>query len=57
LIALVLTGVSLIMLAPDRLVTGVTLGLAYVPVAGDSAWLTPLALATAAGVRCSWCVN
>jgi len=48
LIALVLAGISLIMLAPERLVTGVTSGLAYLPVAGDSAWLTPIALTTAA---------
>lgn len=44
LIALFLTGLSLIMLAPRSLVTGVTSGLAYLPIAGDSPWLTPLAL-------------
>jgi MFS family permease len=48
LIALFLAGLSLIMLAPERLVTGVTTGLAYLPITGDSPWLTPLALATAA---------
>lgn len=48
LLALALTSLSLIMVAPDRLTTGVTTGLAYVPVVGESAWLTPLALATAA---------
>jgi MFS family permease len=48
LIALILAGLSLITLAPDRLVTGVTAGLAYLPLTGDSRWLTPLALATAA---------
>jgi MFS family permease len=47
LIALFLTGLSLIMLTPHRLVTGVMSGLAYLPVTGDSRWLTPLALATA----------
>ena len=51
LIALVLTGLSLILLAPERLVTGVTVGLAFLPIAGSSsAWLTPLALTTVAGV-------
>ena len=32
------------MLAPDRLVTGVTTGLAFLPVAGESRWLTPVGL-------------
>jgi len=47
LLALTLAGLSLIMLAPQRLVTGVTTGLAFLPVAGESRWLTPLALTTA----------
>jgi hypothetical protein len=34
------------MLEPQRLVTGVTSGLAFLPVTGESRWLTPLALAT-----------
>lgn len=34
----------LVMLEPERLTTGVTSGLAFLPVAGDSRWLTPLAL-------------
>lgn len=46
LLALVLIGLSLVMLQPERLVTGVTSGLAFLPVTGDSRWLTPLALAT-----------
>jgi MFS family permease len=47
LISVFLAGLSLLMLAPDRLVTGVTTGLAYLPVTGHSRWLTPLALALA----------
>ncbi|MFL6091169.1 MAG: MFS transporter [Aeromicrobium sp.] len=47
LLSLTLAGVSLVMLEPKSLVTGVTTGLAYLPVTGDSRWLTPLALATA----------
>lgn len=34
----------LVMLQPEALVTGVTSGLAFLPVAGESRWLTPLAL-------------
>lgn len=45
LLALVLLGLSLVMLEPEALVTGVTSGLAFLPVTGDSRWLTPLALA------------
>ena len=45
LIAL-LTAVSVIMLEPQRLTTGVTSGLAFIPVTGGSRWLTPLALST-----------
>lgn len=33
-----------VMLEPERLTTGVTSGLAFLPVVGDSRWLTPLAL-------------
>ncbi|QGG41190.1 MFS transporter [Aeromicrobium yanjiei] len=43
---LALTGVALVMLAPTRLVQDVEIGRAYLPVTGDSRWLTPLALAT-----------
>ena len=46
LFLLSLLGVVLVMLEPERLVTGVTSGLAFLPVTGDSRWLTPLALAT-----------
>lgn len=35
----------LVMLEPEALTTGVTSGLAFLPVTGDSRWLTPLALA------------
>jgi hypothetical protein len=38
------------------LVTGVTTGLAYLPVTGDSRWLTPLALATA-GMLVLFCIR
>ncbi|MFT4298643.1 MAG: MFS transporter [Aeromicrobium sp.] len=34
-----------ILLEPDRLTRGITSGLAFIPVTGDSRWLTPLALA------------
>lgn len=46
LLALFLLGLSLVMLEPQRLVTGVTSGLAFLPVTGDSRWLTPVALVT-----------
>jgi MFS family permease len=36
--------VVLVMRPPDRLVTDVTLGLAFLPVVGSSRWLTPLGL-------------
>lgn len=41
-----LLGLTVIMLEPARLVTGVTSGLAFLPVTGDSRWLTPMALTT-----------
>lgn len=43
---LALAGLALVMLAPTRLVQDVEIGRAYLPVTGDSRWLTPLALAT-----------
>jgi MFS family permease len=43
---LALAGLTLVMLEPDVLVTGVTSGLAFLPVFGESRWLTPLGLAT-----------
>ncbi|TXL62903.1 MFS transporter [Aeromicrobium terrae] len=43
---LTLTGLTLVMLEPQRLVEGVTSGLAFLPVTGDSRWLTPVALTT-----------
>jgi len=46
LFLLSLLGLTIVMLQPERLVTGVTSGLAFLPVTGDSRWLTPLALAT-----------
>jgi len=48
LVLLALLGLTLVMLEPDRLVTGVTSGLAFLPVVGESRWLTPLALSTLA---------
>ncbi|MFI5428808.1 hypothetical protein [Aeromicrobium sp. UC242_57] len=46
LAVLTLAGMSLVMLAPTRLVQDVEIGRAYLPVTGDSRWLTPLALTT-----------
>ena len=46
LFLLSLLGLTLIMVEPDWLVTGVTSGLAFLPVTGDSRWLSPLALTT-----------
>ncbi len=39
------TCLVVVMLQPERLVTGVTSGLAFLPVTGESRWLTPLAFA------------
>lgn len=44
LLVLALTGAAVVMVQPAGLVTGVTSGLAFIPVAGDSRWLSPLAL-------------
>ncbi|MGA9714201.1 MAG: MFS transporter [Aeromicrobium sp.] len=41
-----LMGLLLVMLSPRRLVEGVTTGLAFIPVTGESRWLTPVALVT-----------
>jgi len=41
-----LVGLSLVMLSSRRLTDGITTGLAYIPVTGESRWLTPLALVT-----------
>ncbi len=46
LAVLTLVGLTLVMLEPEVLVTGVTSGLAFLPVVGESRWLTPVALAT-----------
>jgi MFS family permease len=43
---LALVGLALVMLEPETLVSGVTTGLAFLPVTGDSRWLTPIALTT-----------
>ena len=43
---LTLAALSLTMLEPRRLTEGVTSGLAFIPVTGDSRWLTPVALVT-----------
>jgi MFS family permease len=55
-LALTLASLSLVMLEPRSLTTGVTTGLAYLPVTGDSRWLTPLALA-AAGFLLLFCLR
>lgn len=47
LAALLMAGLVLVMQQPARLSTGVTTGLAFVPVTGTSRWLTPLALTVA----------
>ncbi|AXT86780.1 MFS transporter [Aeromicrobium sp. A1-2] len=47
LAVLTLTGLTLVMAAPTALVQDVQLGRAYLPVTGESRWLSPLALATA----------
>jgi len=44
LLATAMTALALVMAEPDRLTTGVTSGLAFLPVTGESRWLTPLAL-------------
>ncbi len=41
---LCLAALALVMSQPERLTTGVTSGLAFLPVTGDSRWLTPVAL-------------
>lgn len=46
ILALLLTALCLTMLEPARLTEGVTTGLAFLPVAGESRWLTPMALVT-----------
>ena len=40
-----LAALCLVLLEPEWLTSGVTLGLAFLPVAGESRWLTPVALA------------
>ena len=47
-LALILT--TLVLLEPPSLATGVTVGLAFLPVVGESRWLSPLALALYATV-------
>ncbi|MDQ4084579.1 MAG: MFS transporter [Actinomycetota bacterium] len=50
--ALALSGAALTLLlaAPEALLSDVTVGLAWVPLAADTAWLTPLALMSAAAL-------
>jgi MFS family permease len=45
LAALAVLALTLVLLEPPALATRVTLGLAFVPLAGDTRWLSPLALA------------
>jgi MFS family permease len=44
---LTIAALALLMLEPEAIASNVTLGLAYVPYAGSSRWLTPIALAVA----------
>ncbi|WP_374999394.1 MFS transporter [Aeromicrobium sp. CTD01-1L150] len=44
LLVLTFAALTLVMLEPEALTTGVTSGLAFLPVAGSSRWLTPVAL-------------
>ncbi len=50
LVGLGLVLLALVLLQPEPLVTGVTVGLAFLPVAGDSRWFSPVALALLATV-------
>ncbi|HWL96682.1 MAG TPA: MFS transporter [Nocardioidaceae bacterium] len=43
---------ALLVVAPEALVSDLTLGLAWVPLAGDSVWTTPLAVLALAAVAC-----
>jgi MFS family permease len=45
LLALAVALLTLVLLEPETLATGVTTGLAFLPVLGESRWLTPLAAA------------
>lgn len=47
---------NVVMLAPARLVAGITSGLAFIPVTGDSRWLTPLAFA-GYGLLCAFALR
>jgi MFS family permease len=49
-LALAFLAFTLLLVAPDALVRGVTLGLGWVPLAGDSAWTSPLAVVTLLGL-------
>ncbi len=44
LAVLAVVALALVLLAPERLTSGLTTGLAYIPYAGDSRWTTPMAL-------------
>ena len=48
LAALAVAGLALVLLEPDVLSRQITLGLAFIPVVGDSRWLSPVALGFAA---------
>ncbi len=45
LATLAVAALALVMAEPERLTSGVTSGLAFLPVTGESRWLTPVALA------------
>lgn len=42
---LAVVALALVLLAPERLTSGLTTGLAYIPYVGDSRWTTPMAVA------------
>ncbi len=44
LAVLAVVALALVLLAPERLTSGLTTGLAYIPYVGDSRWTTPMAL-------------
>jgi MFS family permease len=59
LLLLTTLGVVLVMVEPAVLTTDVTVGLGFLPVTGDSRWLTPVALVTfgLAALLVVWCAT
>ena len=52
LLLVALLAYALLVVAPEALVSDLTLGLAWVPLVGDTVWTTPLALLALAGAAC-----